>query len=225
MELSKEIELRWIEVLSGHVTEKRWGLIQKVVKERTRHVTIVLEDIYQAHNAGAVVRSCDGFGVQDVHVIEKRNKMDFDKTSVSKGAKKWLDFHHYDNTKKCIDILHDQGYAVGAMTLGKESVRLEEIPLDKPIAIMIGTEMKGLSEEACEMADFCIELPMYGFTQSYNLSVCAALSMNILTSRLRQSEINWKLSEDAQRKLTLDWLQRCVNNWDKLVKANEHQPT
>ena len=225
MELSKETELRWIEVLSRYVTENRWELIQKVVKERTRHVTIVLEDVYQAHNAAAVVRSCDGFGVQDVHVIEKSNKLDLEKTTVSKGAKKWLDFHHYEDTSKCIEDLHHQGYRVGAMALGKKSIRLEEIPLDKPIAIMIGTEMKGLSEEACEKADFCIELPMYGFTQSYNLSVCAAISMNILTNRLRGSKVNWNLSEDDQRKLTLDWLQRCVNNWDKIVKADKPQFT
>lgn len=217
LELSENEQKRVIEELSQHVTESRWELMQKVISERTRRVTLVLEDIYQGHNAAAVVRSCDGFGVQDIHVIEKRNELDLKNTTVAKGADKWMSFHYHNDTGECIQGLQDSGYRVGALALGKESIRLEEVPLDKPVALMVGTEKTGLSEEACEKADFCIELPMYGFTQSYNLSVCAALGMNVLTSRMRKMGNDWGLSEAEKRVLMIEWLQKCVNHWEEIL--------
>lgn len=212
-----------IKELSKHITESRWELIQKVIAERTQHVTLVLEDIYQSHNAAAVIRSCDGFGIQDLHVIEKRNKLLLDNTTVAKGADKWLTFHYYNNplqnnTEVCIRSLKAKGYRIGATALGKHAITLEEIDLAQPVAIMIGTEKEGLSEEAYQLADFCIELPMYGFTQSYNLSVCAAIILYTLTTKLRNSEIKWRLTEEAKREVLLLWLQRCVMHWEVVAE-------
>lgn len=215
--LNKETTLHWIQKLSQHISKNRWQLIQKVVQARTKYINVVLEDIYQEHNAAAVVRSCDGFGIQDLYIIEKINKLDLKNTTVSKGAKKWLDFHYYKDTPSCIQTLKNQGYKISALALGKKSIKIEDVPLNNPLALMIGNEMKGLSQEACEMADYFIELPMYGFTQSYNLSVCAAISMHVLVNRLRHSQINWQLTEDDQQKLTLSWLQRCIRHWEKIV--------
>lgn len=207
-----------IQELSQHITSNRWDIMQKAIHERTRHITLVLEDIYQSHNAAAVLRSCDGFGIQDVHIIEKRNKLSLNKTTVAKGADKWLNFHYYNdpsqnNTQTCIKHLKSQGYAIAATTLGKNSIALEEIPLNQPLAIMIGTEKNGLSQDACSQADFFLEIPMYGFIQSYNLSVCAAIVLYTLITKLRNSQINWQLSENEKRDTLLLWLQRCINHW------------
>lgn len=212
-----------IKEFAKHVTEPRWNLIEKVIKNRTRYVTLVLEDIYQAHNAAAAIRSCDGFGIQDIHVIENRNKLVINSTTVTKGADKWMSFFYYNdpnlnNTEACIRNLKEKGYRIAATAIGKESTTLEQVPLDKPIAIMIGTEKEGLSETACEMADCFIELPMYGFTQSYNLSVCAALSLHTLTTRLRQSGINWELNGQNKREVLLTWFQRCINHWEAVAQ-------
>lgn len=210
-----------IEELSKHVTESRWKLIEKVIENRTQYVTLVLEDIYQPHNAAAAIRSCDGFGIQDIHVIENRNKLILKNTSVTKGADKWMNFFYYNdpqanNTEVCIQSLKQKGYRIAATALGKQSLTLEQIPLDKPLAVMIGTEKDGLTEAACNLADCFIELPMYGFTQSYNLSVCAALTLYSLTNRLRSSEIDWRLSPESRRRVLLTWLQRCINHCNEI---------
>lgn len=212
-----------IKELSQHITENRWQLMQNAIHKRTRYLTLVLEDIYQSHNAAAVLRSCDGFGIQDIHVIENRNKLLLNNTTVSKGADKWLNFHYYNhptinNTQSCIHHLKSQGYRIAATTLGKNFITLEEIPLDKPLAIIIGSEKNGLSEEASSSADFCIELPMLGFTQSFNLSVCAAIVLYTLTTKLRNSTIHWQLTEEEKRQTLLTWLQRCINHWEAYTK-------
>lgn len=212
-----------IKEFSKHVTESRRDLIEKVIKDRTRYVTLVLEDIYQAHNAAAVVRSCDGFGIQDIHVIENRNKLIMENSSVSKGADKWLNFSYYNNpnknnTEACIQSLKEKGYRIAATALGKKATTIEQVPIDKPLAVMIGTEKDGLTETACNLADCFIEIPMYGFTQSYNLSVCAALTLHGLTNRLRSSDINWQLSDDAKREVLLTWFQRCINHWEPMAQ-------
>ncbi len=206
-----------IKELSQHITPSRWNLMQRAIQYRTSYITLILEDIYQPHNAAAVIRSCDGFGIQNLHIIENRNKLRLDNTTVAKGADKWLNFHYYNslngnNTQNCIHHLKSQGYRIGAMTLGKNSISLEEIPLDKPLAIMIGSEKSGLSEEGCSLADCCIEIPMFGFTQSFNLSVCAAIVLHDVTSKLRNSNTPWQLCGEEQRETLLCWLQRCVTH-------------
>lgn len=212
-----------IQELSKHVTEPRWELMQRIVEERTRHITLVLEDIYQSHNAAAAIRSCDGLGIQDIHIIENRNKLVLKNTSVSKGADKWLSFHYYNapegnNTEACVKSLKEKGYQIGATALGRNSITVDEVPLDKPVAIMIGTEKVGLTEGALTLADFFIELPMYGFTQSYNLSVCAAITLHTLTKRLRGSDIDWKLKRQERREVLLTWFQRCINHWEAIAE-------
>lgn len=213
-----------VKKLSQHITLHRWNLMQKVIQYRTHYISLILEDIYQAHNAAAVVRSCDAFGIHNIHIIENRNKLRLDNTTVAKGADKWLNFNYYNdpkvnNTQACIHHLKSQGYRIGATTLGKNSISLEEIPLDKPIAIMIGSEKNGLSEEACSLSDFCIELPMYGFTQSFNLSVCAAIVLHHLTTKLRNSTIPWELLPQEKQEILLLWLQRCVPHWETFIES------
>ncbi|PWU07375.1 MAG: rRNA methyltransferase, partial [Verrucomicrobia bacterium] len=90
-------------------------------------------------------------------------------------------------------------------------------PLDKPLAIMIGSEKNGLSEEASSLADFCLELPMYGFTQSFNLSVCAAIVLHTLTTKLRNSNLSWHLNSNEKNQTLLLWLQRCIPHWKEII--------
>lgn len=222
-ELAPEIQELLIKEFAKHITEQRRNLIEKVIKNRTRYVTLVLEDVYQAHNAGAVVRSCDGLGIQDIHVIENRNMLKIKDSTVSKGADKWTNLFYYNdlntnNTLNCIQNLKKKGYKIAAAALGRHSVKIEQVPLDEPLAIMIGTEKEGLTETACNLADYFIELPMYGFTQSYNLSVCAALILHTLTSRLRESTVNWHLNESDKREILITWFQRCIGHWEHIAK-------
>lgn len=222
--LDKGKQLKVLDTLSKHVTPSRWSQMNEVAHDRTRYLTLILEDVYQAHNAAAVVRSCEGLGLQDIHVIENRNKLDLKDSTVSKGADKWVSVHRYNqkgqnNTEICFKKLKNQGYKIVATTLSENSITVEELPLDKPLAICIGTEKEGITKTASDLADVHVKLPMYGFVQSYNLSVTTALVLYSLVIRLRKSNIDWQLSDKEKRELIFQWLQKCVEHWQKILNA------
>ena len=221
--------------LAARLTPHRRERIEAVLARRTRWLTVALEDIYQPHNAAAVLRSCDGFGVQDVHVIENLNtlRLRAPGSNVSMGTERWLTLHRHRLAKsapaeaatahaattEAAKILRARGYRIAALTLRGAPIDLADVPLDRPLALFIGTELTGLSDAAHEAADLTVKLPMEGFAQSFNLSVCAALCLYELTRRLRdpRGKIAWPLPEAEKRLLLHDWLMRDVPGADELL--------
>jgi tRNA (guanosine-2'-O-)-methyltransferase len=210
-----------LEYFSEYLTERRKELFQKVIRYRTRHITVVLEDIFQPHNASAVLRSCDLTGVQDVHIIENRNTYEVN-PDVAMGSFKWLNLYKYNekenNTLDTFDKLRQQGYRIVATTPHKNDKTLEDISIDGKMALIFGTELTGLSDIAIENDDEYLRIPMYGFTESYNISVSVALSLFTLTERLRKSDIPWQLSEDEKLDILLEWSRRSVKRSDVYEK-------
>lgn len=200
-----------IDFLSGHVTRRRRARMAEVLRWRTRFLTVVLEDVYQPHNASAVLRSCEIFGVQDVHVIEQENRFRPNR-GIALGATQWLTVTRYADsseagtTRRCLTGLKERGYRIAAMTLRPGSTSPRTLPLDAPVALCFGTEEDGLSDEAHALADTYVQLPMYGFTHSFNISVTAALSLYELVNRLHDSNVNWGLTDEEKRELRLRWL-------------------
>jgi tRNA (guanosine-2'-O-)-methyltransferase len=219
-----------ITYLLSFATENKQELIVSRMLERTRHITVVLEDIYQPQNASAVLRTADCFGVQDVHVIENTNEYEINPRVVH-GAAKWLNLHKYnavhDNTTDCIQKLKAKGYSIVATSPHANSVSLHQLPLNKPVALMFGTEKLGLSSTALEQADELMYIPMFGFTESLNISVSAAICFQHLTHRLRQTGIDWHLSEEEKHELTLDWARNVLKDPEGLEKRfwEENPPT
>lgn len=207
--------------LEGFVSERRLNRLQEVLSERTDHLTIVLEDVYQAHNFSAVLRSADIFGVQTVNFIENRNQYKISE-DVAMGSTQWLTLNRYqkndNNTRKCLQDLKDKGYKIAATSLHKNSITLQDIDISQPTAIVFGTELTGISKDVEEMADEFIKLPMYGFTESFNISVCAALCMYELTTRLRKEVSNYHLNETEKQLVYLDWLKATVRKSDAIIK-------
>ena len=196
--------------LSGRLTEPRRAGMEEVLSRRTRHACVVLEDIYQPHNASAVLRSCDGFGIQDVHILERRYRFQLKKT-ISLGASKWLTLHRRrlgeeDASAPYLSELKANGYRVVATTLRPGSRPLEEININRPVALCFGTEEEGLSDSAHEAADELVHLPMYGFTQSFNISVTVALCLQILRMRMKQAGIEAPLTDAEKDELRLQWV-------------------
>ena len=220
-----KLEIHKKKILLNHllefITPKRKTLFEKVLFNRTRHITIVLEDIYQPHNASAVLRTCDLTGIQDVHIIEDKNIYDVN-PDVALGSSKWLNLIKYNNdeynTLLAFNKLKEQGYRIVASTPHKYDQDLENIPLDKKIAIVFGTELNGLSEIAIENADEFLKIPMYGFTESYNISVSAALILFTLTNRLRNSKINWHLTEEEKIDILIEWSRRSIKRSDVIER-------
>ncbi len=203
------------ERLAPFVSDHKRALFDRIAPDRTRHVTVVLEDIYQSHNASAVVRTCDLLGVQDIHIIENRNKYTLN-PDVALGSSKWTDMYRYrehdDNSAACMDELKRKGYLIVATTPHKDNVTPQTIPLDRPMAFCFGTELTGLSDAVMRNADIHLRIPMYGFTESYNISVSAAITLYTVTERLRASDVNWRLNADDLIKLKLSWARKTVHS-------------
>lgn len=207
--------------LMQFVTESRKARFDAVIKYRTRYLTIVLEDIFQPHNASAVLRSCDCFGIQDVHIIENSNKYEVN-PDVALGSSKWLTLLKYNqdnnNTRNCLETLRANGYRIVATTPHEDGCTIDELPLGQKTALVFGTELEGLTPLALEMSDAFVKIPMYGFTESFNISVSAALSLYHLTEKLRKSSIRWQLSEDEELDIRLLWVRQSVKNSEMIEK-------
>jgi tRNA (guanosine-2'-O-)-methyltransferase len=207
-ELSLEKKQQLYSFLTEFISENKKAKFEEFILQRTRYVTVVLEDIFQSHNASAVLRSCDCFGIQDVHIIENDNKYEIN-PDVALGSTKWLTLTKYhkaeNNTEECLQHLKDSGYRIIATTPHINEVTPESIPLDQKIALVFGTEMKGLTPKAIEMADGFVKIPMYGFTESLNISVSAALFVRSITERLHNSTIPWRLSENDSIDIRIAW--------------------
>lgn len=211
-----------IQYLSQFVSETRMQRFHEVLAERTRHLTVVLEDVYQAHNASAVLRSCDCFGIQDVHFIENRNKYKIS-TDVDMGASLWLDIHRVsgkekNNTIACLTNLKQRGYTIVATTPHERDITLDKIDITKKTALVFGTEIDGITDDVRNCADEFVRIPMYGFTESFNISVSAALSMYELSTRLRKSPVNYHLSENEKEELLLQWMKTSIKRCDLIIK-------
>jgi tRNA (guanosine-2'-O-)-methyltransferase len=206
-----------IAYLSSFVTPTRLEKIIQVLELRTNHVTVVLEDIFQSHNASAVVRSVECMGVQSLHVVEKQFAFKPAK-GVAMGSAQWLDIHHYKMTTDCFKQLKSDGYKLVATTPHGKAYTLSQLPIDTKCALIFGTENVGLSKDALEHADEFVTIPMYGFTQSYNVSVSVALCLYDIISRLRKSEINWQLNQDEKQQILLEWLRRTIPGADAIER-------
>ncbi len=216
-----------IQFLKQFVTEHRWQLFEQVIDQRTRYITVALEDIYQPHNASAVLRTCDALGIQDIHIIENRNKYRIN-PEVSVGAHKWLSIHKYNqeenNTLAAINHLRSQGYRIVATTPHRNDVELKEFDLNAgKIALFFGSELPGLTEIVLDNADEFVKIDMYGFTESFNISVSAAIILHYLTAKLRQSQLPWHLSENEKEQILLQWLKKSIRNSQALLKRLENE--
>lgn len=214
-------DLELYEQLSEFISENKRSLFDRIAPLRTRHVTVVLEDIYQSQNASAVLRTCDLVGVQDVHVIENRNSYKVDQ-QVALGSSQWVDIipyrTHEDNTRACMDALRAKGYRIIATSPRGDANTPHDIDLQRPMAFCFGTELTGLSDALINEADAHLRIPMYGFTESYNISVSAAITLFTVMERLRNSTIDWHLDDAASLALRLQWV-RTVLQSAELIEA------
>lgn len=211
-----------IEYLREFISEPRWERINEVLDQRTGHISVVLEDIYQPHNASAVLRSCDGFGIQDIHVIENNNEFDAS-SQITIGADQWLTINRYntpniDNVSDCFNRLRQKGYKIVATTPHEDDFNLNELDIIKPTALVFGTELEGVTDQVKEQADAFVKIPMSGFSESFNISVSAAICLYDLTTRLRESDLDWKLNPNRREELLLEWVKKSIKAGDQLAE-------
>jgi len=206
-----------ISYLQQFVTAGKQHKIAALLALRTRHITIVLEELYQSHNASAALRSAECFGVQDAHIIDPNRSFTL-APNIAKGAAQWLTVHKYTQMQACYTALKAAGYTIVATSLHPNALTIQELPLDNKIALVFGTERRGLSADALSHADAFVTIPMVGFTQSFNVSVAAGICLYELTTRLRKSPVIWQLTDQEKEDLTLVWLRKSLIHHRQLEK-------
>ena len=211
--------------LTDFISERRAEVLQEAINRRTRYLTVVLEDIYQSQNASAVLRTCECYGIQNIHIIENFNTFTLS-PKVTLGASKWLTLSNYTNpennsatnTQRAIDTLKSEGYRIIATSPHAKSDLDSFDILKGKFALLFGTELSGLSDDALENADETIRIPMVGLTESLNLSVTAAICIHSLLSRLRKSEINISLADEEKNNLYLEWIRKSIKDCESIEK-------
>lgn len=210
-------DANYLHYLEEFITPNRKEGFLKVLKNRTKHFTVAIEDVYQLHNTSAVMRSCEVFGIQELHVVEQKYGKKIDK-EIAMGAEKWVDIHRFNNNQDCIADLKSRGYQIIATTPHENDCFLEDFDVTKPSALFFGTERLGLSDEVLQQADGFLKIPMFGFTESLNISVSAAIILQQLSSRLRHSTVDWQLSEAELLEKRIDWTRKSIKDIDYITK-------
>jgi tRNA (guanosine-2'-O-)-methyltransferase len=215
------VDIAYLEFLENILTDNRKERFLNVLKNRTNHFTIAVEDIFQMHNTSAVMRSCEVFGIQELNVIEQRYGKSIDK-EIAMGAQKWVDINAFDSISGCVDSLKAKGYQIIATTPHENDCLMDDFDISRPSALFFGTERDGLSEEILQKADGFLKIPMVGFTESLNISVSAAIIIQNLMNRLRNSDINWQLSEEDILEKRLQWARSSIKDI-KRIEARYYQ--
>lgn len=210
------------DALVPFMSAERMHRFEQVLEERTRHMTVVLENVFQSRNASAVMRSCDGFGLQDVHLIEDINPW-VPNRGVSKGTNAWLTLHRYrssaDPTAACLERLQRHGYKIAVTSPHVDGYDVTDLPIDSPVALVMGTEWEGVSDRMLKAADMHVAIPMHGFAESLNISVAAAVAIHEMNRRLRERpKDSWCLSDAEKRELRTKWAMASVRNATGILK-------
>ncbi|WP_027138774.1 TrmH family RNA methyltransferase [Gaetbulibacter saemankumensis] len=210
------IDTKLLEYLESYLTPSRQAKFTRVLAQRTKHFTVATEDVYQLHNTSAVIRSCDVFGIQEVNIVEERNSKRIDR-EIAMGAQKWVDLNRYHTVKECITDLKQKGYQIVATTPHTNDCELHDFDITKKACFFFGRETEGLSQEVLDAADSYLKIPMVGFTESLNISVSAAIILQHVTTKLRKSNIEWRLSEEELKEKRQDWVKKTIKSYDDIV--------
>lgn len=218
----EELRQKIIGGLSDVLLPERLEVLERMLSFRTRYITVVVENIYQQQNASAVLRTCDCFGIQNVNIIEHRNKYRVN-PDIAMGADQWLTVNKYaDKQNITLDVIADlrkAGYRIVATTPHSNDVLLPDFDLNRgKVALFFGTEKYGLTADVLNNADEFLRIPMYGFTECFNVSVSVAIVLSNLIERLRSSDIDWHLLAAAHDEILLMWLLRTVKRSDLIVE-------
>jgi len=211
-------DIAYLAYLENFITENRSEGFKRVLENRTKHFTVAVEDLYQLHNTSAVMRSCEVFGIQELNVVEERFGKKIDK-EIAMGAQKWVDINRFDSNQDCITNLKERGYRIIATTPHDNDCLLEDFDITQPAAIFFGTERLGLSDDVMQQADGFLKIPMVGFTESLNISVSAAIILQNISTRLRNSDLDWKLSDAEMIEKRIDWARKSIKDIDYITRV------
>jgi len=219
---TEERSLAWyrerIDYLATFMTEERFSLFEQTLSMRTTYLTILTENTFHPHNAAALIRHCEAFGVQRMHTIETRCQFD-PSQNISRGSDRWLNLVRHSSTSEALSALKAEGYRLVATTPHRESCTPETFDVKKgKFALIFGTEHAGISDEAMAAADEYLRIPMCGMVESLNVSASAAVLIYQLAQRVRAQVEGWQLSEEEQTRLLYDWTRLSVKDAGRILE-------
>ncbi len=224
---AEEHPLAWyrerIAYLASFMTEERFSLFGRTLAQRTNYMTLLAENTFHPHNAAALIRHCEAFGVQQMHTIETRCQFD-PSQNISRGSDRWVNIVRHTSTSEALAALKADGYRLVATTPHRESCTPETFDVTKgKFALIFGTEHAGISDEAMAAADEYLRIPMCGMVESLNVSASAAILIYQLSQRVRAQVEGWELTETEQTQLLYDWVRQSVKDADRILqrKFNE----
>ncbi len=187
------------------ITARREQRMREVLERRLGSVVVVLETVYRRHNVSAILRSAEGFGVHEVHLVTNGFQPS---KGAARGAERWLDVRVQADTASTVRALKERGFQVWAADLHPSAVAATTVPVDGPVAILMGAELTGVSDQARALVDGFITIPMQGMTESLNVSVAAACILSHITTRRRAVVGTGDLTDDHKARVLLDWISR-----------------
>lgn len=205
-----------IQLLEQHLTADRLLRLREVLALRTRQLTVVLENLYHPENANSVLRTAECVGIQEVQLIQEKFAWKYNR-NIARGAGKWLNVGQWETGAACYADLQARGFALVTTSVAPGSMAPEDLPLDRPIALVFGNESVGVTPATEALADYKVHIPMAGLTESYNIGVSAGILLYVLSARLRKETTHWPLPEAQSRDLYEDWLRKAVKFAEPLL--------
>lgn len=202
-----------LNTLKPMLTDERIHRLDEVSASRSLNLVSVLENIYDRGNVSAVMRSFEAFGFLQMHLIDAPGAKFKAANRVTKGAEKWLDTHSHSSPQSAVKELKQNGYQIWATDLNTQ-YSIEDLNWSKPMAIVLGNEKDGVSEELKGMVDGTFRVPMLGFSQSFNISVAAAL---IFYHGHLQLKGGGRVTEQQRQMILANYYLRCFDNPEKLL--------
>jgi tRNA (guanosine-2'-O-)-methyltransferase len=228
--MHKNSDIKLTEYLSQYITEHKKQGVENVLSQRTRHIVVVLEDIFQSQNASAVVRTCECMGLQDIHIVENISKYQTN-TRVLKGSDKWMHMIRHqkktlNNTEECFKMLRAKGYKILVTDPAADGDSIHDVDIvNNKVALVFGNELRGTSQYAIDHCDQKIRIPMFGFTESLNISVSVAICLQTLINKLRTTQTDIGLSDAEKEAIRLEWYRKIVRRSDiierEFLRTNE----
>lgn len=213
-------KIKFWDYFSAHISKHKLDLYETVAQSRTEFITVVAENIFAEQNANAIIRTAECFGLNAVHIIEEDNTFKAPK-KIASGAEKWIDIHRYDKknlgTLEILSNIKKLGYKIAATSPHIGSISPENVPIEDKVAFFLGEEETGLSSEILDSADYHVCIPMRGFTESLNVSVCAGILIQSLRHRLEQSERPWRLSNERKLEQKLFWAIKSIKGASQML--------
>ena len=206
--------------LAEFITPQRYRTLMAALAMRTRYMTLLTENLFHPHNASALMRHCDAFGVQEFHTVETRCKFQ-PNASIVRGTDKWIDVRRHPSTAEALAALRAEGYRLVATTPHRESCTPETFDVTRgPFALIFGTEHAGISQEAMAAADEYLRIPMCGLVESLNVSASAAILIYMLSERVRQQVEGWQFPPLEAAAARLRWMVAAVRGAQEILDRN-----